>query len=74
MKNKNLILGIILGLGAFLLYDNLGKREPKLKERKADKYICEKKVIDDLKSMMFINSEAKENYKKKALKACLESK
>lgn len=78
--NKNLLIGLVVGLGAYYLLMKEGKKpcncddELALPSDKSDKQTaCEKQVEAGMANIRFISAEAMANYRKNAIKDCMEA-
>lgn len=78
--NKNLVIGLIVGLGVYVLFAKYRKKDcncndelalPSDKEGKQS--ACEKQVEAGMRNIRFISAEAMASYRENAIKDCLES-
>ena len=76
--NKNVIIGLAVGLGAYYLLFKYGKKKCECKDELAlpsdssdKKTACEKQVEEGMKNIRFINEKAMAKYRQDAINDCM---
>lgn len=80
--NKNLLIGLAIGLGAYYLLTKVGKKKcpceasqnTAITQPSEDQVFCEKQVDDKMKAMRFISSEASKEFRANSIADCLKNK